>query len=126
MQGNDLVAEDIVARCNVLRNLNEPAVSIRDELVGSPDAWDCRAVDQTGTADLEELEGGLVDAFAASAAGGEVVLPISITFKQSGREVPKQARDGSPAREMAATGGRPGLRQQQRHIPWQAWPLNGR
>jgi hypothetical protein len=73
VQGDDLVAEDVVARRDGGWDLYEPPVSIRDELVVGPVAWRGGTVDETGPADFEEFEVVLVDCSAACAAVCEVV-----------------------------------------------------
>jgi hypothetical protein len=73
VQGDDLVAEDVVARRDGGRDLYQPAVSICDELVVGPVAWRGGTVDEARTADFEEFEVVLVDCAAACAAVCEVV-----------------------------------------------------
>lgn len=69
VQGDDLVAEHVVAGSQVAGDGDGGLVAVLDELVGSPDA-----VLQTGLADLEEVERRGVDLVAAGgAAVGEVV-----------------------------------------------------
>lgn len=74
MECDDLVAEDVEAGGDVLGNLDEPAVAVLNELVGTPLAGGGGTVDKADLVDLEELEGGLVNGLAAGgAAVGEVV-----------------------------------------------------
>lgn len=70
VEGDDLVAEDVVAGLEVGGDLDEPAVAVGTEVVGGPRAG---VGVVAGTADLEPAEGGLVDGLAGAVAVGEVV-----------------------------------------------------
>lgn len=61
MKGNDLVAENVVARCNTGRNSDSPGVVCRDELIGSPDARLCRITGQPEATNLIEQECRFID-----------------------------------------------------------------
>jgi len=65
MESNDLVTEDIGTGLNVLRDLNEPAVVVGNELVGAVGTG-VTGIDETNLVDLEELEGLLIDGLTAS------------------------------------------------------------
>lgn len=73
MEGNDVVAEDIVAWCNIGRDANEPRVPVGDEGIRSPPVGLLRRVDEAGTVDLEEAEGCLVNGIAWAVAVGQEV-----------------------------------------------------
>jgi hypothetical protein len=60
MESNDLVTEDIGTGLDVLRDLNEPAVVVGNELVRAVGTG-VTGLDETNLVDLEELEGLLVD-----------------------------------------------------------------
>lgn len=73
MQGDDLVAEDVVASGDAAGDGHGPAVVVGDQVVGGPGTGGTAAIDETALADLEPLEGGLVDGRAVAVAAGEVV-----------------------------------------------------
>ena len=60
MHCDDLVTENIVSWSNVGWDLDGPGVVVLDQIVGSPVSWGSRAIDETSTADLEELKVGNV------------------------------------------------------------------
>lgn len=100
VEGDDLVSENVEAGLDVLGDLDHPAVAVGDELVGGVLAGGGGAVDQTLLADLEELEGLLVDGLAAAgAAGGEVVEDGALVG----------LGPGVPLEEDAVTGGDTGV-----------------
>lgn len=66
VQGDDLVAPDVVARLEVRRDLDEPRVVVGDQEVRPPGTREDGIVDQTDAADVEELERGLVDGGAVA------------------------------------------------------------
>ena len=68
VQGNDLVAQDVVPGSQVAGDGDLPLVAVADELVRRPDA-----VGQALLGNLEPLEAALVGAGAAPAAAGQVV-----------------------------------------------------
>lgn len=70
---NGFVTEDVVARLNVGRDLDEPCVVILDQLVRAPETVLHRVVDKANLVDLEEFEGLLGDALAGAIAGRQVV-----------------------------------------------------
>lgn len=72
MQGDDLMAQDVVPGLEVLRDDDAVGVVVRDHLVRDPRAR-VRAADQRGLADLEPLQRALVDALARPVAVREVV-----------------------------------------------------
>lgn len=91
MKGDDFVAEDVVARFQLGRNLKSPREAVGDENIGSPSAALHGHVEKTTLADLEELERVLVHSLAVAGALGEVVndwtlvtlhAPISIRFER--------------------------------------------
>ena len=59
VEGDNLVAENVVAGRDALGNLDEPGEVVLDEDVGGPEIG-C-GVDDGFAADVEELEFGLVD-----------------------------------------------------------------
>jgi len=67
VKGDDLVAEHVVAGGEAGGDLDEPAVAVGTELVGSP------AVIVTTSSNLEEAERILVDTLAGPVAVGEVI-----------------------------------------------------
>ena len=73
VQSDDLVSQHVVARLDVLGNLNQPSVTVLDELIVSPVARRGRAVDETLVGDLEEPQAGLVDGLAVAVASGQIV-----------------------------------------------------
>lgn len=77
VERNNLVAEDVVARGNILGDLHEPGARVSDEYVGAP-VTGVGPVDVANLVDLEELERGLVDGFAIAVTVGEVVQNGSV------------------------------------------------
>lgn len=67
------MAQDVVARLDVLGDLDQPAVAVGNELVVSPLTRRGGAVDEAHAVDLEELQTGLVDSRAVTVARGQVV-----------------------------------------------------
>lgn len=67
VKGEDLVAEDVVARLQVRGDLDKPAVAVGAEGIGSP------AVIVAASADLEEAERSRVDVLAGTIAVGKIV-----------------------------------------------------
>lgn len=70
VESNDLVAEDVVSGLEVGGDLNEPAVAVLAKVIRSPGLSHTIV---TSTANLEPLEGGLVDSLAGAVAVGEIV-----------------------------------------------------
>jgi len=73
MKGNNLVAENVVARCNTGRNSYSPGVVCRDELIGSPDARLCRITDQPKAIYFIKQEARFVDCGTFAVAISKVV-----------------------------------------------------
>jgi hypothetical protein len=73
VEGEDLVADDVVARGDVLRDLEDPGEVVVHEDVGAPVAAEGALVDQAALADAHPLEGGLVDGLAVARTPGDVV-----------------------------------------------------
>lgn len=73
VQSHQLVTEDIVTRSDGLGNFDHPAVVVLDQLVITPGTRNIRVVHQANAVDLEELERGLVNRFAALTAVGQIV-----------------------------------------------------
>jgi hypothetical protein len=71
VQGDDLVAEDVVARGDGGGDCHGGGEAVLDELVGDPGVG--RRVDDGLGLDLDPLEAGLVDCAAVAVAVGEVV-----------------------------------------------------
>lgn len=71
MQGNDLVAQDVVAGGEALGDVDGPGVVVGDELVGGPLVGG--GVEDTRLVELEEAQGGLVGLGAVALALREVV-----------------------------------------------------
>ena len=74
VQGDDLVAQDVVARRDVGGDLDHPAEAVVDELVGGVVARAGGRVDQALLADLEELERRLLDGLAVGVAARREVV----------------------------------------------------
>jgi len=72
MQGDDLMAQDVVPGLEVLGDDDAPGVVVRDHLVGDPRAR-VRAAEQPALADLEPLQRALVDGLAGPVAVRQVV-----------------------------------------------------
>jgi len=72
VQGNDLVAENVVTRLDVLRDLQDPAVVVVHELVGRVISGGARG-DETQAINLEEPKVFLPDVLAGPVAGSEPV-----------------------------------------------------
>lgn len=70
VEGNDLVPENVVTGPEVRWNLDEPAITIRPEVVGGPGA---SVAVIAGTVNLEPPEGLLVDRLAITIACRQVV-----------------------------------------------------
>jgi len=71
VQGDDLVAEDVVARGEGLGDVDGPLVAVGDELVGAPLVGG--GVDDTDLSELEEAQALLVGVGAVARALGQVV-----------------------------------------------------
>ena len=61
VESDDLMAKDVVTRCDALRDRDSPAVIIRNQLIRTPRSRNRVIVDKTDFVNLEELERGLVD-----------------------------------------------------------------
>ena len=61
MQCDDLVTEDIIARCSGSRDRDGPSVVGGDEFVRSPVSRENVVVDQSHLVDFVEFQGSLVD-----------------------------------------------------------------
>lgn len=75
MQRDDLVAQDVVARLDVGRDLDEPREAIRHHHIVRPVTGAGRATggDFSRSIDLEELESGLVDSLTRAIAWRQIV-----------------------------------------------------
>ena len=71
VQGNDFVAQDVVARGERLGDVDGPLVAVGDQLVRGPGVGG--GVDDTGGGELEEGEGLLVGGGAVAVALSQVV-----------------------------------------------------
>lgn len=66
VEGDDLVAPDVVAGREVLGDLDDPRVVVGNQLRGSPCSGEGLVRDQTDGGDLEEFEVGLVNGRAVT------------------------------------------------------------
>lgn len=73
VQGDDFVAENVLAWRDVGGDLQDVGIVILDQLVCGPDTRSIAPINQTLLGDLEEVELRLVDTCAIAVAGGEVV-----------------------------------------------------
>lgn len=71
LQGNELVAQDILARRKVRRDLSAPLHSVREHLVRAPEAG-VGTRNQAGFLELEELKRGGVDVCELALDFGEI------------------------------------------------------
>jgi hypothetical protein len=71
VQGDDLVAENVVARSDGRGDRDRGREAVLDELIGDPGV--CGCVDDSVGLDLDPFEAGLVDCAAVAVAVGEVV-----------------------------------------------------
>lgn len=72
VKSNDFMAQNIVSRCDGVRDCYSPAVVGGDKLVGSPCAWDGGVVDQTTLINLDEVQRGLIHGRTVAIAVGEI------------------------------------------------------
>lgn len=107
VQGDDLVAQHVVARLEGAGDGHGPAVVVGDEVVGRPGARRVSVVDQARLVDLEELQLRLVDGRAVAVAVGQV---------RDDRPV-VAGRPGRPLQLDGAAGGHGGCQQRGRRIP---------
>lgn len=67
------MTEDIVSRCDAVRDGDGPAVVICDQLVRGPRAWRRGIIDETTLVDFEELECRLVNIGTATRTLGQII-----------------------------------------------------
>lgn len=72
VQGNDLVAQDVVTSLEGRGNGHSPAVVVGDQVVSGPGSGDFSVADEAALVDLEELKVSLGDIGAVTVAVGKV------------------------------------------------------
>lgn len=107
VQGNDLVAQDVVAGGDAAGDGDGPAVVVGDEVVRRPGARRARVVDQALLVDLEELQRRLVDRRAVAVARRQVRDDGSVVA----------VRPWRPLQLDGAAGGHGGCQRCGRRIP---------